>query len=77
MRSGDWKLIRWFGVPPSDPARVELYNLRDDLSETNNLAAAQAARVQDLERLIDAFLADTSATYPRANPAYVGSVNKR
>jgi arylsulfatase A-like enzyme len=65
VRSGDWKLIRWFGVPPT----YELYNLRDDLGESKDLAAAQPARVKELDALIDAFLADTGATYPRPNPA--------
>ena len=69
-RSGDWKLIRWFGAPAGDDARHELYNLRDDLSETTNLAAAQPARVKELDALIDGFLADTGATFPRPNPAY-------
>ncbi len=35
VRSGDWKLIRWFGVPPGVEGRFELFNLRDDLGETN------------------------------------------
>ncbi len=70
VRSGDWKLIRWFGVPPGDDSRYELYNLRDDLGETTNLAAAQAARVRELDALLDRFLADTGAAYPRPNPAY-------
>jgi len=70
VRSGDWKLIRWFGVPAGEKGRYELYNLRDDLSETTNLAAAQAARVRELDARIDQFLADTGATYPRPNPAY-------
>jgi hypothetical protein len=66
VRSGDWKLFRWFGAPPA----YELYNLRDDIGETKDLAAAQPARVKELDALIDSFLADTGATYPRPNPAY-------
>jgi arylsulfatase A-like enzyme len=66
VRSGDWKLFRWFGAP----ATYELYNLREDLSETKDLAAAQPARAKELDALIDGFLADTGATYPRPNPAY-------
>ena len=31
VHRGDWKLIRWFGLPLSDPGRYELYNLRSDL----------------------------------------------
>ena len=69
-RSGDWKLIRWFGVPPGDATRYELYNLHDDLGETKNLAVVQPARVKELDALIDAFLIETGATYPRPNPAY-------
>jgi hypothetical protein len=75
VRSGDWKLIRWFGVAAGNPARLELYNLRDDLSEKNNLAAAQTARVTELDGLIDRFLADTGATYPRPNPAYAATAS--
>lgn len=70
VRSGDWKLIRWFGAGLTDEVRFELYNLHDDLGETKNLAAAESARVKELDALIDGFLADTGATYPRANPAY-------
>jgi arylsulfatase A-like enzyme len=71
VRSGDHKLVRWFGLPASDPARLELYNLKSDLSETTNLAAKDPILVRDLDRLIDSFLEGTGATYPRPNPAYV------
>ena len=70
VRAGAWKLIRWFGVPASDPARLELYNLGHDLSEAKNLALDQPDRVRELDALIDGFLTDTSATYPQPNPAY-------
>jgi arylsulfatase A-like enzyme len=65
VRSGDFKLLRWFG----NPATHELYNLRDDLSETTNLAAKQPEKVKELDTLIDGFLKDTGATFPRPNPA--------
>jgi arylsulfatase A-like enzyme len=72
VRAGDWKLIRWFGIPAGDGRRFELYNLRDDIGESRNLAAGQPGRVKDLDARIDAFLAATGATYPRPNPAFRG-----
>jgi arylsulfatase A-like enzyme len=65
VRRGDHKLIRWFGNPNTH----ELFNLREDLSEAQDLAPTQLALVKELDALIDGFLADTGATYPRPNPA--------
>lgn len=66
VRSGDFKLLRWFG----NPSTHELYNLNDDLSESKDLSTAMPDKVKELSALIDAFLTDTGATYPRPNPAY-------
>jgi arylsulfatase A-like enzyme len=65
-RSGDFKLLRWFGNPDTH----ELYNLKDDISEANDLAAKMPDKVRELSALIDSFLKDTGATFPRPNPAY-------
>ena len=46
IRQGDWKLVR-----QGSAARVELYNLKEDLSETQNLAAQYPDRVARLEKL--------------------------
>jgi arylsulfatase A-like enzyme len=70
VRSGDWKLLRWFGVPAGEDGRYELYDLRADLGETKNLATSEPARVKELDALIDGFLTDTGATFPQPNPAY-------
>ncbi len=66
VRSGDFKLLRWFG----NPNTYELYNLREDLGEANDLAAKLPDIVKELDALIDGFLKDTGATYPRPNPAF-------
>jgi len=66
VRSGDFKLLRWFG----NPSTHELYNLHEDLSEAHDLAATMPDKVRELDALIDGFLKDTGATYPRPNPAY-------
>ncbi|SKB37952.1 sulfatase [Daejeonella lutea] len=41
--SGDWKLIEFF-----DNKSVELYNLKQDISETNNLASKNPEKVKEL-----------------------------
>jgi arylsulfatase A-like enzyme len=69
LRSGDWKLIRFF-EDPSDAPRIQLYNLRDDIGETNNLAAKHPERVAELSARIDEILADSGARLPKPNPAF-------
>ena len=66
VRSGDFKLMRWFG--PGVP--LELYNLREDLGETTNLADSQPEKVKELNLLIDKFLKETGALVPKVNPNY-------
>jgi arylsulfatase A-like enzyme len=70
VRTGDYKLLRWFG----NPSTHELYHLKDDISEANDLSAKMPEKVQALSTLIDGFLKDTGATYPRPNPAYKPTV---
>jgi arylsulfatase A-like enzyme len=70
VRKGDWKLIRLYCDNDDQTDRFELYNLKGDLSETNNLAATMPAKVTELNALIDGFLRDTEALIPKPNPAY-------
>jgi len=70
VRRGDWKLIRWFETGPEFPGELELYNLREDVGETTNLAAERPEIARELNALIDGFLADTAALVPKPNPAY-------
>jgi arylsulfatase A-like enzyme len=70
VRQGDWKLIRFFNDGSNQADRFELYNLHDDLSESNNLAVAQPERVKILAALLDNFLKETKAVVPGPNPAY-------
>jgi arylsulfatase A-like enzyme len=44
MRVGDWKLIRFYALNDDRTDLLELYNLKDDLSETKNLAAQMPAK---------------------------------
>lgn len=72
VRQGDWKLIRRFEPHPSYPDLHELYNLKEDLGETNNLARQMPEKAKQLDTLIDQFVKETGALYPKPNPAYAG-----
>ena len=70
VRAGDWKLIyRW--EPHSVYTEIrELYNLKDDIGETTNLALENPEKVAELEAQIAGFIHDTNALIPIANPDY-------
>jgi len=70
VRVGDWKLVRFYCLNDDQTDVHELYNLKDDLGETNNLAARQPAKVQELNALISGFLARVEAVVPVRNPDY-------
>ena len=65
IRKGDWKLLHYYhGIQ-------ELYNLKDDLSEENNLAESMPDIVKMLEDRLMIRLKDMDAKLPRPNPEYV------
>ena len=70
VRSGDWKLIRLMYDGPHFAHRYELYNLKDDVGETNNLAAQMPGKVKELDALIERFLISNQAVLPKPNPIY-------
>lgn len=71
VRDGDWKLIRRFVRKPDEyEGLAELFNLNDDLGETNNLAEKMPEKVAELGKLIDAHFKKTSGLAPESNPAY-------
>ncbi len=47
VRVGDWKLIEFY-----EDNRVELYNLRDDLGEQNDLAAEMPDKAAELRQML-------------------------
>lgn len=70
VRRGPWKLIRAYCDSPDQSDRFELYNLDEDLGETNNLADAMPDKVRQLNALISRHLEDTDALVPIPNPNY-------
>ena len=69
VRRGDWKLIRFFADNDDGSDKLELFNLREDIGETKNLAAENPARAAALNALIAGYLKDTEAVVPVLNTA--------
>ena len=65
VRRGDWKLIQHF-----EDARLELFNLRDDESETTDLAATHPGVVRELRGLLSDWRQEIEALIPKPNPNY-------
>lgn len=59
IRSGHWKLIEF-----QDPPRVELYNLRQDAGEINDVMAQHPERAAELLRRLHAWQAAVGAQMP-------------
>ncbi|MDP7014435.1 MAG: sulfatase [Pirellulaceae bacterium] len=70
VRQGNWKLIRRFEPHSKYPEVRELYNLKEDIGETQNLASKNPGKVKELDALIDQFVEETGALYPKPNPGY-------
>jgi arylsulfatase A-like enzyme len=66
IREGDWKLIRWH-----ETGKEELYNLKQDIGERNNLVVKDAKIAQKLSLKLDAWLTKENAVFPEKNPNYV------
>jgi arylsulfatase A-like enzyme len=65
IRVGDWKLVESY-----EYETIELYNLKDDPSELNDLAAARPEIAADLQQQMHAYFAEVGASMPVANPNY-------
>ncbi len=66
VRQGDWKLIEFF-----EDGKVELYNLKDDIGEKNDLARTMPAKTQELHRLLVKWRKSVNAPVPtERNPRY-------
>jgi arylsulfatase A-like enzyme len=70
VRQGNYKLIRRFEPSAKYPDLIELYDLKKDIGETRNLAGKLPEKVRELQALIDGFVKETEALYPKPNPNY-------
>ncbi len=67
VRRGDWKLIEYF-----EDGRVELYNLREDISEERDLANDKPALAKELQAMLAEWRESVEAKIPEANPNWRG-----
>ena len=70
VRKGDWKLIRFYADNDNGSDRLELFDLKNDVGESKNLAPEKPELVRELNALITGFLKDTDAVVPVRNPSY-------
>ena len=76
IRDGDWKLIDSFGDAFDATGnyrpgpRVELFNLRQDPGEVEDVATREPARARALQEQLRAWIRSMGAEIPGSNPAY-------
>jgi arylsulfatase A-like enzyme len=63
VRAGDYKLIEWY-----EDGQVELYHLKDDLGEQNDLAAKQPEKAAALRRMLHAWREEMGGNMPDGAP---------
>ena len=66
VRAGDYKLIEFF-----EDGRLELYNLRDDISEKHNLAQEKPDLVKKLHAMLIEWREKVEAKIPEPNPEFI------
>ena len=70
IRAGDYKLIEWY-----EDNSVELYNLKDDIGEKNDLAATMPEKAAELRNMLHRWLKQMKATVP--TPEQLRQFNKQ
>lgn len=65
IREGKWKLIHYW-----EDGKNELYNLKKDVGENKNVAAANQKKVKALRRQLDIYLKSVNASYPENDSEY-------
>jgi arylsulfatase A-like enzyme len=72
IRSGDWKLLRFWFDGSGQQHRYELYHLKDDIGETHNLTDKHPEKVRTLAAQLDNYYQQTGALQPQRNENYNG-----
>jgi arylsulfatase A-like enzyme len=66
IMDGDFKLIKFY----ENGGYYELYNLKQDIGERNNLIRKYPEKVSEMKTRLDAFLTQAAAKYPVPNQKY-------
>ncbi|MFC1604641.1 sulfatase [Planctomycetota bacterium] len=69
IRQGEWKLLEYF-----EDNHIELYNLKKDIGEQNDLAKAMPEKAEELRKHLDAWRTAVDAQVPKKNPNMRGRV---
>ncbi|WP_414664958.1 sulfatase [Horticoccus sp. 23ND18S-11] len=72
VQAGDWKLMEYL-----EDGRLELYNLRDDIGETKNLAATSPEKAAELHARLNAWRAAINAPMPTKNTGADAAAKKK
>ena len=67
VRMGDWKLVERY-----ENMKVELFNLRDDIGEQNDLSQSKPKLTAKLKKMLHNWRKDSGARMPTRNPNYSG-----
>lgn len=67
VRSGDWRAIHFY-----EDDRIELYNLKDDLGERNDLSAEMPEKASEMRKMIEKRRDAFGLESPQPNPLYKG-----
>lgn len=71
VRAGDWKLIEYYETTLTGHGTpIELFNLRDDVGETKNLADKEPKRVAELRQKLADWRVATGAQMPTVNDKF-------
>ncbi|WP_172594411.1 sulfatase [Mariniphaga sediminis] len=65
IRKGDFKLIEHY-----DPEKIELFNIKYDINESQNLADSHPEKVNELKRAFDSWLKKMDPVMHSLNPNY-------
>jgi len=71
IRQGDWKLLEYF-----EDNHVELYNLKNDIQEKEDLADKMQAKAEELRESLHKWRESMNAQIPKVNPQYKRKVKK-